>query len=124
MDKPVVDKGNFLSSCILCGDQAMLVVLVNQDFEASAEKFALRPVQGVTLRVRLPRFLKAAGVGVVNFPGGMPDLPAKIQGSRVEFSMNVGAGAIAVIYADEAVFEQMRRIHAKCLEKYQPLQEE
>ena len=120
--QPTVEGGNILGSTILCGDKAMVVVLVNKDFSASPEKFEIRPVR-VKVSVRLPRFMTAAGVCTVHFPRGLPDRPAKIDGSNVEFSVNVGAGAIAVIYADESVFEQMRQAHARCLERFKPMAE-
>lgn len=121
--KPVIDNGDLLASTILCGDKALVIVLVNKDFSASAEEFEIRPVN-TTVSVRVPEFMKAEGVCTVNFPEGLPDKPATIEGSQVKFSTSVGAGTIVVIYADESVFEQMRQAHARCLQEFKPMPEE
>lgn len=117
LTSPSVEGGNLLSSAILCGDKALAVVLVNQDFSADAESFALRPAQAV-VRVRLPGFMKATGVAEVNFPGQTAQIPSEISGSSVAFATEVQAGKILVIYSDGAVLEQMRDTHARCLQRF------
>ncbi len=114
---PITDGGDVLASAILCGDRAMAVVLVNRDFTADAERFVLNPAH-TKVRVRLPSFMRAAGVLEPRFPEATVPVEADLAGSVVEFETDVEAGKVVVIYADEAVPEQMRRTRAQCLRQY------
>ncbi len=118
--EPRVEGGNFLSSCILCGDRAMAVVLVNLDFTAEREgTFELNPATA-TVRVRLPRFFWAAGVVEPRFPEPSAAVDAEIGPSTVEFTTEVEAGKVLIIYADAAIPDQMRRTHDECLRRFVP----
>jgi len=122
VDKPLITGGDLLGSCILCGDRALAVILVNQDFTADAENFEVRSLN-VVVRVRLPRFLSAAGVVEVRFSELTQPIVADIGPSSVEFATEVQAGKIIVIYADEAVADRMRHRHAQCLRRFAPVPE-
>jgi len=100
--------------------EAMAVVLVNLDFTADREAgFELNPATA-SVRVRLPRFFRAAGVVEPRFPEQAVQVPAEISTSLVEFSTQVQAGKILVIYSDESLLQQMRSTHARCLEQFVP----
>ena len=118
-----VDADNWLTSCILCGDRAMLVVLVNRNYKSTPAEFITAPAPPATVRVRLPRFLKAAGAVRMRFPGGLPDIPAEIADATVTFKASANPVEMVLIYADESVFEQLRRTHAGCLKRYVPTPE-
>ena len=120
----LVDEGNYLSSSILCGDQAMIVILVNKDYVSTPDEF-IRPEtsHSGTVRVRLPSYMKAAGVVRMRFPGGLPDIPAQISGSNVEFRAGGNPVEMLVIYSNESVFEALRQKHAECLERFVPMPE-
>lgn len=122
--EPRVDSEKILGSTILCGDKAMVVVLVNLDFEAGPEAFRLTPTEDVSVRVRLPQFMKVRGVCSVAFPGKTGNVPATIHGSTVTFSLDVAAGAIAVVYADPSVPARLGKTRARCLRAFQPVAEE
>ncbi len=120
VEEPRVEGGNFLSRSILCGDKAMAVVLVNLDFTADREAgFELNPATA-SVRVRLPRFFRAAGVVEPRFPEQAVQVPAELSTSLVEFSTQVQAGKILVIYSDDSLLQQMRSTHARCLEQFVP----
>jgi hypothetical protein len=111
--EPEVDGGEFLASAILCGDRAMVVALVNRDCVSTPESFTLTPATDVRVRVALPELLNAQGAALMTFDGPV-DLAAEIEGSNVSFSLEeVQAGAVVVIYADEDVLAEMRRIQAE-----------
>ncbi|HCA47629.1 MAG TPA: hypothetical protein DEP45_09835, partial [Armatimonadetes bacterium] len=114
---PSTDGGDILASVILCGDRAMALVLVNRKFTADAERFVLNPAH-TKVRVRLPSFMRAAGILEPRFPEATVPVDADTAGSVVEFETDVEAGKVIVIYADESVPEQMRRERARCLRQY------
>ena len=118
-----VDADNWLTSTILCGDRAMLVVLVNKGYKSTPEAFITAPAPSTTVRVRLPAFLKAAGAVRMRFPGGLPDIPAEITDSTVTFRASANPVEMLLIYADETVFEQLRQKHAECLKRFVPMPE-
>ena len=122
--EPMLDSGNYLSSCILCGDKAMVVILVNKDYISKPEKSVRAETAATTVRVRLPSFMKAAGVVRMRFPGGLPDIPAEITGSSVKFEAAGNPVEMLLIYSCEEVFEQLRRTHAECLKRFVPMPEE
>jgi hypothetical protein len=62
--------------------------------------------------------MRAAGALEPRFPGTTMPVEADIAGSIVEFETDVEAGKVVVIYADDAVPEQMRRTRAQCLRQY------
>ena len=119
--EPWVESGNYLSSCILCGDRAMVVILVNKYYLSTPEKFLRAPRPSTMVRVRLPAFMKAAGVVRMRFPGGLPDIPAEIRASSVEFKAAANPVEMLLIYSDEGVFEQLRKKHAECLNRFVPM---
>ena len=95
----------------------MALVLVNRKFTADAERFVLNPAH-TKVRVRLPSFMRAAGILEPRFPEATVPVDADTAGSVVEFETDVEAGKVIVIYADESVPEQMRRERARCLRQY------
>jgi hypothetical protein len=117
IEMPRTEGGDLAATAILCGDRAIAVVLVNRDFTADPERFVLNPAQ-TTVRVRLPGFMQARGVAEVNFPAETTTISANIAASSVEFSTDVQAGKILVIYSDDAVLKEMRGIHARCLKQF------
>ncbi len=121
--EPLVDGGNYLSSCILCGDKAMVVILVNKDFQSTPEQFIRAETPAAAVRVRLPSFMKAAGVVRMRFPGGLPDIPADIKDSTVKFNAAANPVEMLLIYSRESVFEGLRQRHAECLQRFVPMPE-
>ena len=119
---PRIDGGNLLGSAILCGDNAVVVVLVNQDFTADAQSFTLNPATA-NVRVRLPSFMQAVGVAEVNFPEETVQIEADIASSTVAFTTQVQAGKILVIYTDDAVLQEMRNTREGCLQRFVPMPE-
>ena len=122
-DTPAVDKGDLLGSTICCGDRALVVVLVNRDFAANAERFSLTPVREVGVSVRLPAWFKATGVSQLRFPEVTQALPARIEAGVATFRLDVTAVAVAVIHADSTVPDQMRTAHQRCAAQFAPLAE-
>jgi hypothetical protein len=122
--KPSVDGGNYLSSLVLCGDKALVVILVNRDFQSTAEQFVRAETPTATVRVTLPAFMRAAGVVRMRFPGGLPDIPAEIDRTTVTFRASANPVEMLVIYSDESVFEGLRRRHSECTDRYIPMPEE
>ncbi len=121
--QPLVDEGNYLSSCILCGDQAMIVILVNKDYVSTPEEFIRVQTPASPVRVRLPSYMRAAGVVRMRFPGGLPDIPAEISGSSVKFNAGANPVEMLLIYSNESVFEALRQKHHECLQRYVPMPE-
>jgi hypothetical protein len=115
--RPRVEGGNVEGATILCGDDALVVVLVNRDFRAAPDSFSLVPARSVTVRAHMPRFMKALGVCTVAFPDETRPVLAAIHGSTVTFSADVEAGAALVVYADPSVPDRLRKIHARCLHR-------
>lgn len=120
----LVDEGNYLSSCILCGDRAIVVILVNRDFESTPEAFVRGDSPATNVYLQLPSYMNASGVVRMRFPGGLPDIPAEIRNSSVQFRAGASPVEMLVIYADESVFEGLRQRHAECRDRYTPMPEE
>jgi len=113
--------GRVSGKMILCGDRAVVVVLVNEDFEATPDSFSITPAR-VKVRVDVPALISARGVAMPRVATGPLDLPAKIDGPQVEFEWTVDAGAVVVIYGEESVFEQLRQSQAKWYAQFKPME--
>jgi hypothetical protein len=120
VDEPRVEGGNVRANSILCGDRAMAVILVNQDFTADKDTFSLRPAQ-VGVRVRIPSLFRPRGVVRIGFPEGPQDVFADIGSSTVSFTTSLTDGAAFVIYSDTDTVAQMHRICEQKAGIYQPL---
>lgn len=110
-----------LARMILCGDRAVAVVAVNRDFESTAETSDLRPARNVTVRLRLPEFMRAPSA-VLATPDGPIDLALDVRGATASFTLEeVGPGAIVVIYGDDAIPREMRSIASSAARRFQPM---
>jgi len=101
----------------------MAIVIVNEQFQATKSEFTLTRAEDVLIETRLPRFMKVAGACEVRFPEATRPVPIKTHGTRLSFRLDVGAGAVVIVYADESVPEALRATHAACLKQFVPAQQ-
>lgn len=120
VDEPRVEGGNVLARSILCGDGAMVIILVNRDFTADPQSFSLQPTQ-VRVRARVPAFMRAAGVVRAGFPEGPEQVSAEIDTSSVSFTTQLIDGAAFVVYTQPETVAHMQAICAEKAAIYRPL---
>jgi len=123
VNEPRIDQDGLSGSVIQCGDRAMAIVIVNEQFQATKSEFTLTRAEDVLIETRLPRFMKVAGACEVRFPEATRPVPIKTHGTRLSFRLDVGAGAVVIVYADESVPEALRATHAACLKQFVPAQQ-
>ncbi|MFP3902630.1 MAG: hypothetical protein ACLFWB_00175, partial [Armatimonadota bacterium] len=122
--EPLVDNENILARTILCGDRALVVVLVNKNYTSTPENFEIEAVEQATVRVRVPTIFKAAGVAVPDFPGAPHDIDCHINPTTVSFDLSFDAAQAAIIYSDTSVLKAMQSIHEDCMARYEPMPDE
>ncbi len=121
--EPLVDHDNILARTILCGDRAMVVVLLNKNFTSTPENFTIDPVENASVRVRVPVDFEASGVAIPGFPETPQEIDCHINPSTVSFDLSFDAAQAAVIYSDASVPTEMQRIHDECMARYEPMPE-
>lgn len=121
--EPLVNDDNILARTILCGDRALVVILVNENFTSTPEDFTIEPVDGASVRVRLPRGFRASGVALPAFPERPQGIDSEINASTVSFDLSFAAAQAAVIYSDASVVAEMQQIHDQCMSRYEPMPE-
>ncbi len=94
---------------ILCGDRALAVIVRNDRFLSTPDRFELTPAEDIIVRGRAPRYIPCAEV-VRLTAGGPQRVPFERNGSLVTFTLpHVDAGEVLLLLRDEAQLAAMQR---------------
>ena len=96
------------AQAILCGNQALGIILRNDQFVSQPGRFELTPAENVTVRLRLPTFLPCASVMRLT-PNGPEDVSFERKGPLIEFTLpRIEAGESLLVLRDAAQLEAIR----------------
>lgn len=96
---------------ILCGDRALAVIVRNDRFVSTPDRFELTPAEDVTVRVRSPRYIHCALVVRLTAEGPQK-VPFKRSGSLVTFTLpDVDAGEVLLALRDKAQLRAIQRLY-------------
>ena len=118
--KPIVRDGDYLASTILCGDSAIVAVLVNREFESTPTGFVRPETHPTTVRVRMPSFLKAARVMRIHPDGPPVEITATKSVSSITYEAVASPVDMLVICASERVAEELLARYSVARKRFKP----
>jgi len=108
------DRDDVWLRTLVCGLDALLVVVVNETYESRPDGFRWTPLKQVEFRVPDTPWLSPEKAGVITGDGALKPLP--VERSRGELTVRlpeVNCGALLLVAADEAVVRRLVQRYEK-----------